>query len=219
MAVLGGSLVSTKCWATSQTWSVTGSKTLVVNVPCNLRVQLGTNARIEVDAEAQVLSALVVTIVGGVATLDSPKGFRSKRSVAVVATMPTLDRLSLNSAVQAVLAPMKLLRLAVEMDGSSSVALEDFRADELKADMRGASSMSGKGEVGAQAYRIEGAGTVLMRKLRGNHVRVVIVGSGNAEVAANTELFVDISGMGSVAYEGRPKLVKNLQGIGSVDPL
>ena len=216
---IGGLWTTTESAAAMRAWPLADCRSLVINVPCSLRVELSSKAQLQVNAEAHVLSALTVALSGGVATLESPQGFNSKQAVVVVATLPVLERLSLKAAVQGVLATMKLDRLALDLNGSSGINLEDLRAVELKARVRGASSVIGKGEVQNQIYIIDGAGSVLARKLRGNQVRVAISGAGSAEVAARDELYADISGVGSVGYEGRPKLFKNLQGIASVDPL
>jgi Putative auto-transporter adhesin, head GIN domain len=219
MALLTGVLGMRSARAASRSWSLAACKSLVVNVPCVLKVEFGSTEQMQISAEPAVLEVLSLSNVGGVATLDSVRSFSTKKAVVVTATMSAMNSLRLRTSVQGAMGAIQTDQLTLDLDGASSVAVVGLRAKELTVHLNGASSLSAQGDALLQTYRIEGAGTVASRKLRGAQVKVFVNGSGNLEVSAKDTLWVEVNGVGTVGYEGKPKVVKSIQGFASVDPL
>lgn len=92
----------------------------------------------------------------------------------------------------------------------------DLQVKEVKTSIYGAGKVVLKGAADKQTVEIEGRGEYLAKELNSKKGRVVINGSGDAEINAAEELDVTINGTGNVIYFGKPKVTKHISGHGNV---
>lgn len=200
-------------------FNLAGKDELFIAVPCEIQIEQGPKASMQVAAPDEVLEALRLTSSGRVARLDTAKGFTTKQRIVVQVEMPGLVRLETSSAVSAIFGHWKTDKLALVLDGSGKARFNDLSARTIQVVLRGASSMVGSGDVTTQIYSIDGAGSIDARRLIGQSVKVSITGSGDAVVSAKKDLQVDIAGVGNVQYVGQPLIKRQINGVGSVEPL
>lgn len=211
--------VAGNSWAAQREFDLAGKSELSIALPCTVRIEQGAVAKMVVEAEADVLSAIALVTGVKSAQLLAHRNIRSKKPIVVKVTMPSLVRFAAEAAVNANFGSWKSASFSMLLDGSSSADFDALQTDELVVDLRGASSLVGKGTARRQTYRIDGAGNVDARAIRGVAAQVVINGTGEVFVHADQTLNAEISGVGTIRYAGQPKITKKINGVGSVEPL
>lgn len=117
---------------------------------------------------------------------------------------------------QRIIVTMPQLR-AFNAEGAGEIRLNKVRGERLDVGYRGAGSMSIDGKVDTFRMNAEGVGEVDTKALIANDVAIRFQGIGDVKVYAREKLDVNVQGMGSLSYYGRPRTVnKSVQGLGSV---
>ena len=106
---------------------------------------------------------------------------------------------------------------AFAAEGAGEIRLDNIRGERLDVSYRGAGSMVISGQVKLFRMRAEGVGEVDTRRLIANTADIRFQGIGDVAVYAKDRLDVDVQGMGSLSYFGKPRTVnKTVAGLGSV---
>ena len=218
IGVMGGLWLG-RAHAETREFQLGEARDLSVTLPCELQIGQGAQRSLHVEAEAKVLSALRLNLSGERAVLELARPVQTRQKILVKVNLPRLSRLACASAVEARMGAWSGGSLSVALDGSSRLRFERLQVPELDVRQAGASELSGSGEVARQSYRIEGAGRIDTRGLKGQQVLVQIEGSGDAVVWAERELDVRVSGVGNVSYLGQPRLRQDIQGVGNIQRL
>jgi hypothetical protein len=117
---------------------------------------------------------------------------------------------------QRIIIAMPQLR-AFNAEGAGEIKLNNVRGERLDVGYRGAGSMTIDGKVDTFRMNAEGVGEVDTKALIANDVAIRFQGIGDVKVYAKEKLDVNVQGMGSLSYYGRPRSVnKSVQGLGSV---
>jgi hypothetical protein len=106
--------------------------------------------------------------------------------------------------------------LALSLSGAGNIDVADLEAATLDATLSGAGNFSLAGKVPDQNALLTGLGSYQTGDLNSERVKVEVTGAGGATVWATELLNVIISGAGSVEYYGNPKVIENVNGLGSV---
>lgn len=105
----------------------------------------------------------------------------------------------------------------VEVSGSGEALLQELNARSARVVIRGSGTVTASGVADDLDVRISGSGDALLKQLTAQSARINIRGSGDAEVTAQKEADVSISGSGDVALAGHPAVQRSkVSGSGSI---
>jgi hypothetical protein len=207
--------------------SVAGSGTL--------RVHRG-GQRVEIVADSNVLPYITTTVSGG----ELKIGFKPFTSITNAAkmqfdiTLPNLASISVSGSGDAYVDAFRGESFAGVVSGSGGIKADlDYKAVSLhcsgsggfdaavkaqRLDLRctGSGDAFLKGSVSNAEIAITGSGTLGARTLAVDEARIVISGSGKAEIRAAKSLDMVISGSGDVRYWGNPSVSQRTSGSGRV---
>ncbi|MBF2717841.1 GIN domain-containing protein [Agrobacterium vitis] len=171
--------------STSQqvTLPFTASDSLTIDLPASVRYQPGDKAEVIVSGDPTLVGH--VRMDGHRLSLDCHLGWsQSKLDISVSGPAIT---------------DWKLL-------GSGDLSLSQINQPQLRLDIKGSGSVSATGAADTVDVDISGSGTAQLRRLTAQSARIVILGSGNADMTALKDADVSISGSGNVDLSGHPTL-------------
>jgi hypothetical protein len=162
-----------------------------------LAVEVGEPARLELRTDENLLPLVETKVSGGRLSIRSLKNLRPTEEVEVTVVTPKLRGLAISGAVKGKVSGVDSARFSLKLSGAGSVELG--------------------GKVGELELSLSGAGSVRARGLEAKRAAVRSSGAGSVQVFASESLELDLSGVGSVTYFGKPeKLKKSVSGVGSV---
>jgi hypothetical protein len=191
--------MSSACGATASTarqvtFPLAGNDTLTIALPASVRYQPGGKAEIVVTGDSAFLGH--VRLEGDRLDFDCDPGwFTSKLDVTV--SGPAIKDWSLL--------------------GRGDLTLSQIDQPQLRLDIRGSGSVAATGTVDSVDLDIAGSGEARLKQLTAKSARIDIRGSGDAEVTAQTDADVSISGSGNVELSGHPVLRRSeIRGSGRI---
>ncbi|MCB0688038.1 MAG: DUF2807 domain-containing protein [Saprospiraceae bacterium] len=194
---------------------------LVLNGSFEVVLQQGDREEIILKGPGQILDNIKVNQHGPkVVVGDHPYQNKSLRKVQVQIYMQNLRVLEINGISKLeCITPITSDRLDLVCNGIRDVEF-DFNVDDLSAtfDGIGTTYLSGKSDVAE--IECAGMGNLYATDLRVGILHFESAGIGKAEIYADKELYLDVSGIGTVRYAGNPE-VKSISkdGIGKVRAL
>lgn len=173
----------------------TGADAFEIDVPADVTYTQGAGpAKLTVTGDQRAVNDLVLE--GG--ALRYAHGHHHHRGDLVVTmTAPGVNRFTI--------------------DGSSRLAILDYKQDKLSLEIAGNGEVNVKGEARSLGLDISGSGETDLAELKLADATVSIQGSGQATLAPTGAANIDISGSGDVTLLTRPAhLQSNVSGSGSV---
>ena len=163
----------------------------------NLTVEVGKPTRLELRSDENLLPLVVTKVDGDRLTIRTIKNLRPTDGVKVTVATPGLVGLSVGGAVKGTISGVQGQRFALKLSGAGSVDIE--------------------GQAGELEVSLSGAGRVRARGLEAKKATVRSSGAGSVQVFASESLDVNVSGVGSVTYFGKPQKVnRSVSGVGSI---
>ena len=138
------------------------------------------------------------------------------RTPRVTIDLVTVDRIESAGAVKFKADKLRADDLRVDVSGASSLKIGDLQANRLWLDGSGAVSADIAGKVETQQIDLSGAGSYRAGSLVSDKAEIRVSGAGKAVVNAARLLKVDISGAGVVEYIGDPKIEQQISGVGKI---
>lgn len=153
---------------------------------------------VRVEADDNVIDRLILDVREGNLNVGIQKGSYSHVTIRIRVTMKSVEFL--------------------EVAGAGSFASVDpLACDSLTCRIVGAGSMTLSGRATTQLIELQGAGSVHGFDLECSRCRVILSGTGSAEVNVMQHLEATISGVGSVIYAGNPPdVISHVSGLGSI---
>jgi hypothetical protein len=105
---------------------------------------------------------------------------------------------------------------AIEASGSGDIDADGIDADAFELRSDGSADIALEGTAGRIGVFLDGSGEADLAGLAAREARVVVDGSGDAEVRADDRLEVDVDGSGDVSYHGDPALTQRVDGSGEL---
>ncbi|PCI33472.1 MAG: hypothetical protein COB54_04000 [Alphaproteobacteria bacterium] len=202
-----------------------------VNASVDLKVQVGEDYTLNVEADEEDLDHLKIYVKGRTLVIENKDDyFASWRGddPEITISLPLLKKFTLNGSADADILGIHGKFFKVVVNGSGAVNFEGS-SDELMA------RISGSGDLYSRSYdcresdvEINGSGSVALTgtceileiDINGSgdfagedficeKVEVDVVGSGDLEVHARQSLDVDVEGSGDVVVFGNPKKVRD----------
>lgn len=163
----------------------------------DLHVQIGTETRVVVEADARLIDRVVTVVEGDTLIIRSKGSYRMHRSPKLSITMPSLSALTIH--------------------GSGDARLHGLDAGQLKLSIHGSGDIEADGRVDQLGISINGSGDAVLAKLVARQVRASVNGSGDIDVDARESLDATVNGSGDITYGGQPaKLSKRVNGSGDI---
>ena len=193
---IGGESTCGKSTATTKevTLSFTADDSFTVAVPASVRYQPGDKAEAVVSGDSVLVDHVRMT--GSKLSLDcNPGWFDSKLDVVLSAPAIT---------------DWKIL-------GSGDLDLNQINQPDLRLDIRGSGGVTATGTAKTVDLRISGSGSGRLKDLTVQSAKVDIRGSGDAEITAQADADVLISGSGDVDIYGHPTMRRSeVRGSGNI---
>jgi len=204
----------------SQQFNFKNFNEVKVSSSFTVNFQQGDSYSMEITGPADLFEGLEVSQDGE--TLEI--GYEKKRknfgtnTLKVKIVMPELQSLDLSGAIKANIKGFKNESLQIDISGASSCNL-DANINNLKVDISGAGNLDLEGSGDLMVINLSGASNVRARDYQVKRLNLNMSGAGAAQVFASEQLDVEVSGVGTVKYDGNPKILnKKLSGMATIQP-
>ena len=153
---------------------------------------------VRVEADDNVIDRLILDVREGNLNIGIQKASYSHVTIRIRLSMRSVEFL--------------------EVAGAGSFAsVGPLVCDSLTCRIVGAGSMTLSGRATAQLIELQGAGSVHGFNLECSQSRIILSGTGSAEVNVVQRLEATITGIGSVVYAGNPPdVISHVTGLGSI---
>jgi hypothetical protein len=164
-----------------------------------LRVNEGSAYGVKIVADDNLLPLVVTEVKGDTLKIYTKDSISFSKSTGFTyeVTAPKVER--------------------IESSGAASIDGAGFNGGKLVVDVSGVGSVKLVGRVEEFRADLSGAGSLNSSALVANDVRVDLSGVGSAEVHADRKIRANVSGLGSITWQGGATDVKtDVSGLGSV---
>ncbi len=216
-SVKGNGDLTTKTFNTSDYDGVAVAGSMdVVLVP-------GTEGKIKVEAESNIMEHLKVEVSGGKLIIGTKNNtnINPRKPITVTVPVKSIDYASVSGSGE-IKSDMTLkarnMRLKVSGSGDMNLTIE---AENLKASVTGSGDMNIAGRAENLDASVTGSGDLNTYKLKANHVEASVTGSGDLAVYINGgDLKARVTGSGDIRYKGTTRNVdKKVTGSGDIDKM
>ncbi len=192
-------------------------KKLKIDIPADVLVRQGDSTSILIQGAENLVQNIVLKQKGDKLIIDSENCFSGSSDIEILLITPTLSHLKINGSANVVTDDIFRTReLAVELNGSGGIDLSLY-SDALDIEINGSGDARLKGTSGQLNIEIDGNGNVDAEELLTDDCEISISGSGDCRVDVQNSLKADISGSGTVTYEGKVEDIRsNINGSGEL---
>ncbi len=184
-------------------------------IGADITLRQSNNEIFEISASENILDEITLRVIDGELIIDN-RDCINNSNIDIFVSIPDIE--SVQNVGSGDIFGDNLWEvddLELRITGSGKIDAE-FNADFVSAEITGSGRLDLFGEVDISAIRISGSGDINAFGLDANDQDIVISGSGNCEVVAQSQLDVLISGSGNVFYKGNPQVSATISGSGSV---
>jgi hypothetical protein len=186
-------------------------------LPGELDVRYGTEEKLTIDAPANVIPKLDITVKGDTLLLGSKGSFKADKELKFKLTIKSLRSLKSDGSGKVEIANFSGSDIDVEAAGSGGMTLKDVKPGRLAVVIKGAGDVSVSGSGKSLLARIDGTGSIEAANFRVQQADASINGSGDIQVYADETLKAVINGAGNIGYKGKAKVTQSINGAGSID--
>lgn len=172
-----------------------------IRLPAIVSIKQGKSQRVVVVAKQNVIDKLNTKVSNGVLIIKFNNGIDNYRYINLEITVPTIENIKILSAAKVFMSSFKGLKnLKITLKGAGIFkAVEDMT---LK---------------GSLLIKNSGVGLINCYKISTKKCKVIVSGVGKCDVRSESELEVEINGVGIVNYKGHPKKIrKEINGLGTL---
>jgi hypothetical protein len=207
-----------------ETRSATGFSRIDVAGFAEVRLEQGGTEGVTIEAPAEMLSGIKTDVRDRTLTVTISQQrhmwdwfkMRHHGRPRITIELVRIDRIESAGGIKFTADKLRADELRVEVAGASSLKIGDLQASRLLLDGSGATTADIAGKVGSQVVDLSGAGSYRAGFLVSDKADIRVSGAGKAIVNATSSLKVDISGAGVVEYSGDPKIEQQISGVGKV---
>ena len=188
----------------------------------SVMVTQGDHTSLTIEAAEDVMRRVTTEVENGVLVLGLERagwvnGLKEKRlSIKFSVTMDRIRELIL-SGVGRIDAPrIDSDGLSLIVSGAGAIEVCSLNADSLSVILSGAGSCEVAGKIDFQSIKLSGAGNYTAPDLECTSANAVVSGAGNVTIHVQDTLDANISGTGSIRYQGAPTVRQRVTGIGTV---
>jgi hypothetical protein len=174
--------------------------------------------RVKADVQGK---SLVIELVGGLTDRigDASTTSFSRQKVEVDLTVCNLQELDLGGFVEGRIFSLETHDLNLIFSGLGNLKLDGLSGKSITSTLNGSPSVQINGEVDEQRVAIKGMGQYRAGDLRTQRTTVHLSGSAFATLWVEEDLNVEMRGIGSIEYYGRPSITRRAVGMNNLKAL
>lgn len=192
---------------------------LVLQVPANVRIRIGSRSHARIEAEEKVIDRIAFRSDGRTLRVTASGSFQTEQTIEIELECRKLTALQAQASVDATLEGLDGKELELTAGDSATVNLERLNLQSLSADIGGSATVNASGKAAEQKAVVAGAATYDARRLQSGTARIEASGSSDVAVDSREVLKVDVSGAATVQYAGKPRLKQSVGGAGTLEPM
>lgn len=190
-----------------ETRSVNDFKGIQVNGSFHVFVQIGNSESLRLEGNTETLKNVETLVENGTLKIRMKKNANwfniNTERVSVYINAKTVEELSQNGSGRIEVANLiNSSVLETNVSGSGSITCQ-VKTNDFSASISGSGKINISGEANNNNIRISGSGKLDGAKLVTNNTQIKVSGSGGAYLTVNESLDANISGSGSVHYDGK----------------
>ncbi|MDW3647491.1 MAG: head GIN domain-containing protein [Bacteroidia bacterium] len=190
---------------------------LSVNGVFDVLLHPGESHSVTITADENLMEHIKIEIKDDVLHITSEKDFKTKEAIKVDVYAEEINYVRIGGAANCEsTGTLESDEIEMNIAGAGNIKL-GLDTEDLKVNISGAGNLELKGNADESRFGISGAGNLQAYDLKTHKTTLKMSGAGNAEVYADEDLNVSLSGIGRVSYKGSPEnLQKNVSGLGVV---
>ncbi len=202
----------------ADTLSLEGFRNIVNTGVVDIDVTIGDTYSIVISANEGKLDMLVAEQEGETLYLKVKSGTIINADFKAEITMPALERIKIDGSGDVSVSGRNAVdTLAVSIEGSGDVVLDENISDELLLEINGSGDIKITGEAREISARISGSGDIDVGGINVSNAQTSITGSGDINLGKiDGELKAKIVGSGDITYEGDPEVNRIIIGSGEL---
>lgn len=143
----------------------------------------------------------------------------SREKIGIDLVVCELQELDLGGFVEGIIFGLDVSDLSLNFTGLGKLKVARICGNYLTATLQGSPSIQVSGEVEEQHVTVKGMGQYRAGNLKTQKTAIHLSGSTFATIWAEQDLKVDMQGMGSIEYYGRPSVSRRTIGMNKLKPL
>lgn len=207
---------------TEDTREVSGFNAVELNGIGTIFIEQGDKESLRIEAEDNILKFLETEVDGSTLKLSMREGVNvvPTQGIFYYLTVRDLEKIAVNGLGNVDLPDLTSQRLDLEINGGGEINVQNLETGQLDVGISGLGSLNlDDGQVQSQNIDISGGGSYEARDMPSDTAVVTINGLGSANLWAQEQLDVNISGGGAVLYAGKPQVNQTISGLGTVSSI
>jgi hypothetical protein len=192
---------------------------LVLQVPADVRIRIGSRHHARIEAEQKVIDRIAFRGDGRTLRVAPSGSFQTEQAISIDIEVRRLSALEAQASAEVTLEGLQGQSLEVTAGDSATVNLERLNLEALQADIGGSATVNASGKAAKQKAVVAGAATYDAKRLQSGTARIEASGSSDVLVDSRELLEVDVSGAATVQYAGKPRLKQSVAGAGTLERL
>lgn len=196
----------------TQERQVPAFKGLLIKGSANATIRMGTEQKLEITTDDNILEILQTTVSDGILTIDSRDPYSATQGVQLEITVSSMESIVIKgsgnidlegTAIEAGFVP----EFKALIEGSGTIAGSEIHAEKAIATIQGSGGIRLTGRGSAINALVSGSGDIFAEDFPVSVANATIQGSGEIKVNASDTFEGDISGSGDISYAGNPAAV------------
>ncbi|NNF56821.1 MAG: DUF2807 domain-containing protein [Rhodothermaceae bacterium] len=205
----------------SRTEDARGVHDVSLSVPGTLVIEVGRDAPLRIEGDANIVGALVIDRDGNELEIRAPRrtNLRPNRPLRLRMGVASLESVSVAGRGQIEAAGISADDFDASVAGSGTIILGGLDARTVAVSIAGSGAITIDGQAEELDLSIAGSGDADVEDLAVYEADISIAGSGNAFVNVSELLSASIVGSGDVRYHGNPDIRRSVMGSGDIEPI
>lgn len=201
----------------TETRNVKDFRALDVSVPGNVEVRVGSEFRVEVSCEENIISFLETIVDNGTLKIRFDRNVFDVDGLRIRVTAPVWEAFRLRGSADIdVVDAITGNQLELEVTGSGDLKVFNATYERVRSRVTGSSDIKLSGRAKELNTSISGSGNFEALNFPVETAVVAVTGSGDAQVHVLNKLDATISGSGDIRFRGSPQVSSNVSGSGRV---
>lgn len=191
---------------TTQTITTSGYDDILSTGIIDVELVNGAEGQINVTTDSNLQEFVEIEVKDNVLTIKTKDrtNLATKKGVKVTVPVESISKIQLTGSGNlrsAAAIKANEFKLNVTGSGNADLAIE---ASEVEARIAGSGNVKLSGTTSQLDLKISGSGNFQGFDLNADQTKVIVAGSGDAQVVAQQNIFAQVKGSGDVVYKGNP---------------
>lgn len=201
-----------------QTRAVAAFKAIYFDGVGDLYIDQAASSAVSVETDDNFIERIETEVRDGILYIQTRAGqsISNPTTLRYNVSVGELEALTIDGAGDTYIEGLSGDRLRISASGAADASIRNLNVTRLAVTMDGSGDLDIAGTVDEQQVTLNGAATYLATDLQSRVATVSTANASNANVSANEQLDVTISGASSVEYSGNPELRQDVRDAGSL---